>query len=388
MQTVRYFLSFVIVLLLNHNSYSQIQSGFNKYEAVDMARLNSSFTFLDLYNSDASIVPNTYEKYYTSGVFGMDNKFQIYLKDSTAIICFRGSTDKQISWLENFHAAMIPSRGTISVQGNDFNYCFANDTSASVHGGYALAMAYFHKDILFHINNLNRLGYYNIIITGHSQGGSLTNLLLAYLSNLPNGVLSDKNRYKVYAFAAPMVGNSAFRNEYNKRYCETGYSFNIINPDDNIPRLPMSLENSLNNPSTSDYKKLALEAAFSIFEKSITKSVHKVSLSTTKKIQKELGNIDLPPYTNEIQYAPLGNIINIPPFSYPLVLKDSSMLGNDSLMAIYHRNAQGIFYDKTVYKTAPMGYNHKPYNYYVSVLLKYFPDQYAVLKNKYLVENL
>lgn len=30
---------------------------------------------------------------------------------------------------------------------------------------------------------------------------------------------------------------------------------------------------------------------------------------------------------------------------------------------------------------------NKPYNYYVSVLLKYLPDKYAMLKKKYLVAN-
>lgn len=388
MQTLRYELIFVIIILLNFNSLAQIQPGFNKNEAVDMSRLTNSFTFLDLYNSDTAIVPKDYKKHYTSGVFGMDNKFQIYLKDRTAIICFRGSTSKQISWLENIHSAMIPAQGTISIQGDNFDYTFAKDTNASVHGGYALGIAYLYQDILFHINTLNQLGYYNFIITGHSQGGSITNLLLAYLNNLPEGVISNKNKFKAYAFAAPMVGNKAFSNEYNLRYCKTGNSYNIVNPYDRIPKLPMSIENTLSDTSISVYKKLAIETVYSLFEKGITQSVHKVSMSSSNKIQKQLGNVELPPYTNEIYYSYLGNIIKVPPFAYPLILKDSSILNNDSLMAIYTRDSRGIFIDQSVYKSAPAGYNHKPYNYYVSLLNKYFPEQYAALSKKYLMENL
>ena len=390
--------SFYFILGLSIHCYSQIKPGFDKLEVLEMIQLCNSYTFLELFDSDAEIIADNYEKYYTSGVFGMDNKFQIYLKDSIAVINFRGSTDKQISWLENIHSAMIPAIGTIYIEGDKFDYCFAQDTNASVHGGFALGLAYFYRDIIFHVNNLNRLGYYNVIITGHSQGGALSNLLMAFLENLSKDVISDKNKFKIYAFAAPMIGNKAFMEEYNFRYCTSGLSYNIVNPKDVIPKLPTSyndstivrdnLEKLVSDPSSINYKKLAWDATYLIFGKSLTRNVQKISLATSNKIAKELGNVALPEYTNEINFFYLGNVINIPPFPYPKFLKDSSILQNDSLMAVYQRDEEGVFLDNSLYESEPFGYQHKTYNYYVSLLSKYFPKQYMMLEKKYLPENL
>ena len=68
----------LLVLVLNLEAFGQLRNGFDKQEAIDMAALCNSFPFLDLYNSDAEILPTGYKKRYTSGVFGMDNKYQIY----------------------------------------------------------------------------------------------------------------------------------------------------------------------------------------------------------------------------------------------------------------------------------------------------------------------
>jgi hypothetical protein len=398
---MRYFhklFSFLIGIILSIQVYSQVKEGFDKNEAIDMIRLCNSYTFLELYNDDTGIVPENYEKYYTSGVFGMDNKFQIYLKDSTAIINFRGSTDKQISWLENFNSAMIPAKGIIYIEGDKFEYCFAQDTNASVHSGFALGIAYLHRDLLFHLKNLNRLGYYNFIITGHSQGGALSNLLRAYLENLPEGIISNKNKFKTYAFAAPMIGNKSFMEEYNSRYCKPGLSFNIVNPKDPVPKLPTSYNDSsftadnlgsyISDPSSVSFKSLARDAAYLLFEKSLTSYIQRISMSTTRKITKELGNVVLPGYTNEINFSYLGNVVKIPPVNYPKILKDSTILQNDSLMAIYIRDEDGIFLNQDVYKSEPFAFQHKTYNYYTSVLLKFFPEQYAKLEKKFLIENL
>ena len=70
------------------------------------------------------------------------------------------------------------------------------------------------------------------------------------------------------------------------------------------------------------------------------------------------------------------------------MLRDSSILENDSLMAIYTRDSQGNFEDKSLYKKASKMYQHKPHNYYVGILKKFYPEQYAVLPKKYLDENL
>ena len=130
--------------------------GFIRSEAREMIAVCNSFTFLDLYQNDAEIIPAGYEKRYTSGTFGMDNKYQVYVKDDMAVISFRGSTDKQLSWIENMYASMIPATGTILLEGEKFTYCFARDSGAAGHSGYALGIAFLHNELIYQIKNFNR----------------------------------------------------------------------------------------------------------------------------------------------------------------------------------------------------------------------------------------
>jgi len=389
---------FSTILLVTISSFAQLKNGFNPEEARDMIALCNSFTFIDLYNSDALILPKGYEKIYTSGVFGMDNKYQIYKKGNIAVINLRGSTDKKISWLENMHSAMLPATGVINISGESFHYCFARDTSAAVHSGYALGMAYLYKDILYHINILNNQGIYNIIITGHSQGGSLANMLRAYIENLSNFEIAKGNKFKTYVFAAPMIGNKAFAEEYNERYCANESSFNIVISSDPVPSLPHSyndknyMKENLNtllfNNNEFSSKKLMTDIFFNMFEESLNKTVKKMSSSATNQISKDLGTVQLPPYDNDINYQRLCNRMELSPVVYPKILKDSSILQNDSLKAIYNIGTDGHFPNKELYKKEPWAYQHKTYNYYVTFLKTYFPYQYATLRRKYLPENL
>jgi hypothetical protein len=96
----------------------------------------------------------------------------------------------------------------------------------------------------------------------------------------------------------------------------------------------------------------------------------------------------MPEYVKDIRYYKLSERIEVPPVEYPRVLKDSSILHNDSLMAVYTRDAEGHFINTDLYKKEPWAYQHKPYNYYVSILKMYFPEQYATLPKKFLQENL
>jgi hypothetical protein len=387
----------MLFAVLSAISFSQVRPGFDNREALDMIAICNSYTFLDIYNTDATIIPKDYKKVYTSGVFGMDNKFQLYQKDKLVVINLRGSTDKKISWLENIYSAMIPATGTINISGEDFNYCFAHDTSAAVHGGYALAMAYLHKDILYHISNLNRNGIYNFIITGHSQGGALANILRAYLENLSDSLLPSENKFKTIAFASPMVGNKAFAAEYNTRFTFNNTSFNIVNPADPIPKLPTSYNDSdylsdnmqalFSSKEPFNFKKMASDGLFMLFEDGISNSVKKLSNSANRQISKELGPVTMPEYVDDFNYQKLKVQVEILPVDFPKMLKDSSILQNDSLMSIYTIGADGHFPNEELYIKEPWAYQHKPYNYYLSILKMYFPEQYALFKRRYLSEN-
>jgi hypothetical protein len=385
-------------MILNISSFAQFKEGYNKQEVKEMIEMCNSFTFLDLYNSDNEILPQEYEKIYTSGTFGMDNKYQIYQKGDVAVINLRGSTDKKSSWLENINSAMIPAKGTMKLSGGYFHYIFAKDVNAAVHSGYALGIAFLYKDLLFHINNLNRDGVYHFIITGHSQGGSLANMLRAYLENLSHHEISSQNQFKTYAFAAPMVGNKEFADEYKERYCDNQRSFNIVNPEDAIPTFPLSynknnymsdnLKTLFSDHESFNFKKMLSDGAVLLFEDGVSKSVKKFSSSVNRQISKDLGPVELPPYAEDINYQRLENHVEIEPAVFPKVLKDSTILQNETLMHMYMRDPQGDFYNKELYAKESRTYQHKPYNYYVSILKMYFPEEYQALKRKFLPENV
>lgn len=391
-------LTILLALTVCYNSFAQLENGFNKEEARDMIAICNSFSFIEMYNSDASILPKGYDKIYSSGLFGMDNKYQIYKKGNIAVISFRGSVSKELSWLENANSAMVPANGVIRISGEEFNYSFAKDTAAAVHSGYALGMAYLSKDLLYHINILNNQGIYNIIITGHSQGGALANMLRAYLENLSHYEISNRNKFKTYAFAAPMVGNRSFVAEYNLRYCTVNSSFNIIVPSDPVPGMPFSYtdDNYLKkNLSTFIFehdsfstKRMMTDIFFNTFEKRLNSGVKRMSSTISNRLSKELGDVVMPPYDQDINYQRIGNRIEIGPVNYPKILKDSSILKNDSLMAIYKRGPDGYFLNNELYKKEPRYFQHQTYNYYVSFLRTFFPAQYAMLRKKVLPEDL
>jgi hypothetical protein len=57
-------------------------------------------------------------------------------------------------------------------------------------------------------------------------------------------------------------------------------------------------------------------------------------------------------------------------------------------MAVYRRGSDGHFLDQELYVKESWTFQHKPYNYYVSILGMYFPTEYNQLGRKYLLENL
>jgi hypothetical protein len=379
---------------------AKLRPGFDKQEAMEMIQLCNSFTYIERYNNDAAIIPNGYERTYSSGVFGMDNMFQVYTSNKGyAVINFRGSTDKKISWMENLYSAMIPSTGTIQIKDRKVDYKFAEDTAANVHAGYALGLAYLNTDVIFHIKHLNALGIYDIMLTGHSQGGALCQLMMSYLEYLPTGTISPKNTFKLYAFAAPMVGNVAFVAEYDKHHTKANMSYLIINEEDVVPSLPIAYRDGpliteteitslFNKEQSFDFKGLAYNGFVNMFEKSIGNVNKWFSTKVDRQIGNDLGNYSLPPYTNNINYSRVGNVIYLAPVAYPLRLKDSTLLQDKERLAQLEVGPDGHFTDERVYEKSKKFYQHKPYNYYVAMLKKYYPARYENTEPKYFDDSL
>jgi len=398
MNKVKYNVILILLIIVNTSYYAQFESQEHIKEAKDIAAICNSFTFLDLYDSDATIIPDGYKKTFSSGVFGMDNKYQIYQTKTKAVINLRGSTAKTISWMENFYSTMIPAKGKILIQGDAFDYQFVSDTSAGIHAGYVLGIAFLAKDIVFHIKSLNNNGIYDIILAGHSQGGALAILLRAYLEYLPQDEISSKNSFKTYAFAHPKVGNKEFVTSYIKD-CKKGTHYSIINIKDYIPMMPFSSSSHkemsraesftklLFNKNTS-IKDFAAGTLENIFEGSISGIIEHTSQKAFYNISREVGEVIMPKAINDINYEKMENKIELTGFDYPKILKDSTVLENDSLMTYYLRDDNGFFIDQSLYKKEPALFQHKTYNYYVAFLKKFYPEEYDNLKVKILPDNL
>jgi hypothetical protein len=221
----------------------------------------------------------------------------------------------------------------------------------------------------------------------------------AFLENLPEGEIDEKNTFKTYSFANPMVGNLAFKTEYDERFTRTNTSYSIHNREDPIPGLPISYRNQgfmtaeevsgiLFEGQGFDLKGALMGLIMNKFEDNISSYLLKTSHNLEQRISKNLGAVVMPPYKEDVNYSHVGFIVELYEFEYPLILRDSTILQNDSLMAVYGRDENGHFYNQRLYKSSPTFYQHKPYNYYVEVLKTYFPDEFEALEPKYLEENL
>ena len=389
---MKFLLTISLIFLLPYISIGQLSSGFDPVEAHEMIALCNSYTYLKLYNDDKEIIPKGYKRIYSSPVVGMDNKFQVYTKGEIGVLNFRGSTDKKSSWLENIYSEMIPIEGTITINDEEFEYKFGNDTSSNVHSGYTLGIAYLHGDVLNQIDKLNKQGITNIILTGHSQGGALAIMTRAYLEHSAKNKISSKNKFKVYTFAQPMAGNVEFIREYNALFCEAGMSFSLINPEDAVPNMPLSYNDStfikervsaiFHKDEKIENKNTFRDGFINLVEGGLSRTVHKSGKAVTKQIEKELGKIILPEPTGDINYSQVGNLIFLSPPEYPLEMKDSTALMDKNFMEEHPRDENGTFEDKSVYKRTSMSLSHKPYNYYTAVLRKFFPKKYEAIEPK------
>jgi len=367
--------------------------GFDPDEARSLIAICNSYTFLDLYGADSLIIPKDYRKVFTSEVMGLDNVFQVYESDSVGVINFRGSTSKASSWIENIYSAMIPGEGIIIIDHKNILYKFAADKSAAVHSGYALTVVLLGPILIEQINNLNTKGIYNILITGHSQGGALAHLSRAYFENLSEDEISSKNVFKTYAFANPMCGNEEFANEYKVRYSDINMSYSIINPADLVPKMPMHFKKEKNVYGTLFYKTWAdgierddfrniKNLIVQVFEPVLTSYVNHSNKLIERIVSTSYISIKMPAYVRDINYFQTGAIRKLEPFPNPKVPIDTLKITRKKIAKL-KKDKHGNYYDEKASFS-----QHKPYHYYVEILKEYFSKDYEELDLLYLPENL
>ena len=385
----------LLILLLNfsNTSFAQLREGFDPDEARTLISICNSYTFLNLYGSDSLIIPKDYRKVFTSEVTGLDNIFQVYESGNVGVINFRGSTAKTSSWVENIYSAMIPSTGVIKIDHKNFPYTFAADTAAAVHSGYGLAVVLLSPKLIEQINNLNTKDIYDILITGHSQGGALAHLSRAYLENLSEGEISPKNVFKTYAFANPMCGNEEFAEEYEVNYSEINMSYTIINPSDLIPKMPMHYQEDGKIFGTLRFKNWAYgieeinfrnikEYTLQIFEPLLQSYINSSNRLIERLVASFYVSIEMPEYVEDINYYQTGAIRKLEPFSNPKAPVDTLNMTKKEITKL-KKDKYGNYYNKKA-----SFFQHKPYHYYVAILKEYFSRDYKELDLLYLPENL
>ncbi len=233
---------YAVLLFLPQLAFAQLRPGFDKAEYINLLKMSA-------YQGDSSYFlkfpqPQHAALVYTSAVMGLENRWQLWLRDDgVAVINIRGTVASQLSWLANFYSAMFPAKGTMTLaDGRKFSYNLARNPKAAVHCGWTIATGYLAGDILPKIDSLYVQGTRDWIVTGHSQGGAIAYLFTAYLYSLQQqGQLPADIRIKTYCSAAPKPGNLYFAHEYEAR-TQMGWAYNVVNSADWVPETPFSVQ--------------------------------------------------------------------------------------------------------------------------------------------------
>lgn len=390
---MRFTLLAILTCLINF-SFAQFKSGFTPEEAKVLSALCSTYTYKRVMQSDKELIPEGYQKVFESEVVGMDNLFQVYENGTTGVINFRGTISTFSSWLENTYSAMIPIKGKMKINRKKTWYQFAEKKGAAVHAGYGLSVVLLSPVLLQQIKALNEKNIYQIYLTGHSQGGALAHLFRASVPYLPEGSISPKNSFKVYAFANPKCGNKEFSEEYNRLYSSNGMSFSVINPSDLIPRLPLHY----GEDGALSYKKIkgviqGKEDLESVLRMGKNYALHKIerkvkrySRITNKIIEKIVSKnnvkIKMPKYVKDINYYQVGTVELLETFPYPENRIVQQPRENKKILGIR------LGKEKMKQKLKQSIFQHRSYNYHVAILRKYFQADYKALERHYLPSEI
>ena len=116
------------------------------------------------------------------------------------------------------------------------NVADTNRFYSEIHEGFFFTESQIHKALIYFLmkNRVNPNDSY-FLITGHSRGAAVANLLGA---NLVDEGFFNKNQLFVYTFATPNVTQ-------NEKVSSEKYNFiwNIVNPEDVVPTVPMCNNN-------------------------------------------------------------------------------------------------------------------------------------------------
>lgn len=320
------------MLCMYFTAYSQyLQAGFDKAEYIETLKINQK-VHLDTiqWQGDTAVpAPELYHLDYRSPKIAFDNTWDLWIHNEkpVALIASRGTIATAASFLANFYAAMIPAKGQLALDTSlTFDYELADNPDAAVHVGWLVAMAYMSSGIIQKVDSCYKAGIKDFILTGHSQGGSITFLLNAYVHSLQKvHKLPADIRFKTYCSAAPKPGNLFFAHYYE--YINSGgWAFNVVNTADWVPDVPFSVQTiddfTAVNPFTNAkaiIKKqkfpgnLVLKHVYNKLSKPGKRAQKNyqryLGKMVSKAVQKQLPAFRLPQYYKSNYYVRTGNTI-------------------------------------------------------------------------------
>lgn len=321
---MRTILFILISLFTIDEANAQVKNGFDKGEYIELLKV-----FGGAYKGIKIIPSPTRSKLiYRSSVVGMDNRWDLWMRDdNVAIISIRGTTAQNISWIENLYAAMVPAIGTLHLNDTTvFDYHLADNPRAGVHVGWLIGMASISADVVAHVDSCYRTGIKDFIIAGHSQGGAISFLMRSYLEQLQKQKwLPADIHFKTYCSAAPKPGNIYYAYEY-EAMTQDGSSFTVLNSVDWVPEVPVSVQtiNDFNaiNPVTDAGRVIkkqkfpanwALEYIYGQLSKPSMKAQRRnnkyLGRIISKQVTKHLAGYQPPQYMNSSAYVRAGNCI-------------------------------------------------------------------------------
>lgn len=324
-------LALLTCTLLFYTTHAQtLKPGFDKDEYIGLMKVSAQFG--DSAYAAKMPPPEGYRFVYRSPVLGLENCWALWQTDKNIpIISIRGTTQKEISWLENFYAAMVPAKGELQLSKSDkFSYQLAEGTRAAVHIGWLIGTGFLSKDMLPKIDSCYRRGARSMYIIGHSQGGAIAYLLTAYLNQLQQqNKLPADIRFKTYCSAAPKPGNLYFAYEY-EAMTQQGWAYNVVNTEDWVPQTPFSVQTVDDFAEVNPFrdassvikknkwpKRLVLNYAYGKLSKPSKKARKNyqkyLGHYVSKSIKKALPGFEPPSYFNSNDYVRTGNTIVLLP---------------------------------------------------------------------------
>jgi len=274
-----------------------LKAGFDKQEYLQLLRSYSRWGDSVFYRDIPA--PDRFQMVYRSPTVGLENSWELEVnKDhSQAVISVRGTTAATISWMANFYAAMVPAQGILHLSDSqDFAYHLSDDSLAAVHVGWLVALGFMSNDILSKVDSCYKAGIKDMIVFGHSQGGAIAYLLSSYLlDKQKTGIIPADIRFKTYCSAGPKPGNFFYAYSYEQSR-PRGWGYNVVNPSDWVPMLPVSVQTLSDFPRTNPFvglKKVIRKQSFfkRIVYSHLYNQLDKHNRKAQRKYEKFLGRM-------------------------------------------------------------------------------------------------